>query len=240
MKLNYLFDVDGTLTDPREKMDCNFVFFFINWMRGKNVFLVAGSDIEKIQAQLPASILKRCKGIFCCMGNELWIENKLIYRNSWKPTVKLLDRLLDLLKSSPYPDKKTRWTESRRGMLNFSIAGRDSNVAERKRYNKWDKETKERENIARVINKEFSNLEACLGGEISLDIQPKGHNKSLASKWIRENKGGSMVFIGDKTKKGGNDYAITEDLRLNKDGVSYNTSGAKKTQKILEEKYGDV
>ena len=60
MKINYLFDIDGTLTPPRSKMTSEFSFFFLNWMTGRNIYLVTGSDREKIIQQVPNSILVRC------------------------------------------------------------------------------------------------------------------------------------------------------------------------------------
>tara|TARA_B100000131_G_C17744674_1_gene462571 strand:- start:212 stop:583 length:372 start_codon:yes stop_codon:yes gene_type:complete len=119
-------------------------------------------------------------------------------------------------------------------MINFSTAGRDSNAEERKAYFKWDKEKSERLRLASVINKKFPNLEACLGGEISLDIQPRGFNKSLASKWVRENEEGRIFFIGDKTEKGGNDFAIAQDIKINGDGEFYKTLSPVNTKLILD------
>ena len=77
-------------------------------------------------------------------------------------------------------------------------------------------------------------MEACSGGEISLDIQPRGFNKSLASKWVRDNESGNIIFVGDKTNKGGNDYAISQDIESNMDGQSYTTSSPRRTRSILE------
>ena len=63
--------------------------------------------------------------------------------------------------------------EYRTGMLNFSIVGRDIDRSRRLEYSTWDKDKKEREKIAKNFNKLFKNysLEACIGGEISIDIQ---------------------------------------------------------------------
>ena len=44
----------------------------------------------------------------------------------------------------------------------------------------------------------------------SIDIHPKGCNKSQAKKWILDKLGEdtTIYFYGDKTLKGGNDYEI--------------------------------
>ena len=82
-RLVYLFDVDGTLTAPMKKMESGTIMCFLNWMNGKEVYIVAGSDKKKIEKQLPSSILNRMAGIFCSSANELWCKNKLIYKNKW-------------------------------------------------------------------------------------------------------------------------------------------------------------
>ena len=55
----YLFDVDGTLTPPRQKMTEDFYQFFDRWVCDKVVYLVSGSDYKKIQEQVPENILKK-------------------------------------------------------------------------------------------------------------------------------------------------------------------------------------
>ena len=99
---HYLFDVDGTLTEPRRKMESSFTMSFLSWMEERSVFLVAGSDLDKVNQQVPSSVTKRCSGIFCSMGNEFWSNDLLIYRKEWKASIKLLDRLADIRKKSSY------------------------------------------------------------------------------------------------------------------------------------------
>ena len=42
--MNYIFDVDGTLTPSRSKMDKEFLEFFTNWIATHNTTLVTGND----------------------------------------------------------------------------------------------------------------------------------------------------------------------------------------------------
>ena len=42
-KTYYIFDVDGTLTKPRQKADNRFVKKFISWSEGKNLVLAPRS-----------------------------------------------------------------------------------------------------------------------------------------------------------------------------------------------------
>ena len=235
--ISYLFDVDGTLTLPQQRMDSSNAWAFLSWMDEKDVYIVAGSGIEKVEHQIPNSILKRLEGIFCSMANEFWVINgkrELIYRNEWKPPIELISDLCNFQMGSPYPVKKNNYLEQRTGMVNFSVAGRDSNMEERKAYFEWDKEHGERKKIAAHLSGEYPNIEILIGGQISMDIQPKGKNKSLAGKYIRANIGGRMMFFGDKTQEGGNDYDIAKDIALCGDGEIFPVTGPSQTLTILE------
>ena len=57
MKQTYVFDVDGTLTPPRQPIEALFATFFLNFARSRSVVLVSGSDLPKLQQQLPEEIL---------------------------------------------------------------------------------------------------------------------------------------------------------------------------------------
>ena len=215
----YLFDIDGTLTHPRQKITKEFQEFFIKWMDHKNVFLVTGSDLSKAKEQLGEEVLKHCAGIFCSMANELYIGNDLEYKNSIRLPEMLLSWLEQYLYTSEYPEKTGNHFEYRPGMLNFSVVGRNASKEQRDNYYEWDNLYGERKFIAGYINSKFEkDFEACIGGQISIDIQGKGKNKSQASKWIRKNIGDTMHFFGDRCEKGGNDYDIVKDISDNRDG----------------------
>jgi len=219
--ISYLFDIDGTLTLPRQKIDSQFEEFFFEWMQDRKVFLVTGSDMKKIREQLSERIIDSCAGIFCSMANEFYVGGKEIYKNTFEMPEGFLYWLHKQFDNSTYPIKRSNNFEYRTGMLNFSIAGRDSSLEERNAYYEYDKKTGERKKIAQLINEMYPNkLEACLGGQISIDIQNVGNNKSLASKWLRNNINTDIIFFGDKTMPDGNDRAIVEDIIKNMDEFS--------------------
>jgi phosphomannomutase len=235
--INYLFDIDGTLTQPRQKITPEFEEFFYNWMQDRMVFLVTGSDLAKVKEQLSERIILSCQGVFCSMANELYKGDKQIYKNDLKISDELIFWLKQQLEKSPYPIKRTNNLEFRSGMLNFSIAGRDSSVEERNAYYEWDKLNGERQRIAEYINNTYPDMEACVGGQISIDIQNKGNNKSLASDYIRTFvHQPDIIFFGDKTMPGGNDRAIVEDIINNMDEYSgyYQVHGPDDLKTILE------
>ena len=45
--MNYIFDIDGTLTPSRLPIDPEFEKFFLEWMKDKKVYFVTGSDKDK-------------------------------------------------------------------------------------------------------------------------------------------------------------------------------------------------
>ena len=44
MKEVFVFDVDGTLTEPRKKIDSEFKDFMLKFIENNDVYLVTGSD----------------------------------------------------------------------------------------------------------------------------------------------------------------------------------------------------
>jgi phosphomannomutase len=236
----FLFDVDGTLTSPRKYIDPLDTIVFLSWMAGKSVYLVTGSDRKKVMQQMPMSILARCEGVFCSMANQFF-DNKrdcIVYSNDWSPPANLLNDLNNFLLKSEYDTKCGNHIEHRPGMINFSVVGREAGDTERGRYSDWDKLHKERASIATILRNKYQDLDVNIGGQISIDINPKGANKSQASKWIRENKeNANIIFFGDKCFKGGNDYDICLDIQRNKDGVFWQVSGPRETLEILKEQY---
>ena len=96
-------------------------------------------------------------------------------------------------------------------MLNFSIVGRDCSLEQRQDYFEYDNNVGERSSIAEEINATWKDIEAVIGGQISIDITPKGMNKSQVLNEIKKYfSDEEYIFIGDRTMEGGNDYPLAE------------------------------
>ena len=50
--IKYIFDVDGTLTPSRQKIDPEFSTFMVNFACEHDVYLVTGSDRDKTLVQV--------------------------------------------------------------------------------------------------------------------------------------------------------------------------------------------
>ena len=204
----YVFDVDGTLTPAREKMDPEFKLRFKEFFRSQEYALVSGSDYNKLLFQVGVDILSDAKYVFACAGNSVWQKGVEIHKSDWVPSKLLIDRLNFILDNSKYADRFGNHIEHRPGMINFSVVGRMALPIERKNYYDWDKIHNEREDICNELLKEFPELEFEVGGEISIDIYPLGNNKSQVLNYIKD----TIYFFGDGIMPGKNDWRLAEVL----------------------------
>ena len=62
----YIFDVDGTLTPSRKKIDQEFLKFFMNFSSNHDVYLVTGSDRDKTLEQVTTELYHNCKRVYNC------------------------------------------------------------------------------------------------------------------------------------------------------------------------------
>jgi len=233
----FIFDVDGTLTPSRLPMTKKFAKFFDKWSSTNKYYLVTGSDLDKTKEQLPIAYIDRAEAIFTCCGNQMWRDNELIYNNKFELTSKLKNALDIVLMSSPYPHRYGNHIEDRGSMVNFSIVGRNCTQEQREEFFKWDNEKGERRKISIFLKQKFKDLDAVLGGQISIDIYPKGMDKSQILDIITQERlvqPSEYIFIGDRTQIGGNDYPLAKLMRETDDCDYYQTESWEKTKQILE------
>ena len=95
---------------------------------------------------------------------------------------------------------------------------------------------KDRDALAKEFNKNFKkkyNIEALIGGQISLDIQPVGNDKGQVLKHILfKGTPNEIIFFGDKCYEGGNDYSVAQ-----KADIFWQVKNWKHTHKILAKEY---
>ena len=216
--MNYIFDIDGTLTPSRLKIDSKFEKFFLKWMKDKDVYLVTGSDKDKTVEQVGEKIWTKAKRVYQSCGNAVYEGGELIKQLDFKLDKELRRLLYTFQAASEWKIRYGNHIEERIGLINYSTIGRNCPQEARERYAEWDKEIKERELFCKMVEDTFPDLEASVGGEISIDIYPKGKNKSQVLLDIN----GTVTFFGDKCQPGGNDYPLVE--RLGQLNELYNLS----------------
>ncbi len=243
----FLFDVDGTLTVAKQKMDTTFQKDFLKWMTGKEVYIVSGGTFERILNQVGSDVLDKTSGVFACMGNAFlqksdlinetgFNEWRLVYKNKFTYPKNLNRRLDSIVSKSDFPVKTGRHYEERVGMINFSIVGRNADLDQRKQYEEWDAEKQERKEIVEALRGKFNTLDFVIGGAVSMDIFNKGNDKSQIIKRyfdeaLQHNK---IHFVGDRIPFPGNDHTLAKLLRAHSNGAAYEVETWKDTAKLLK------
>ena len=247
MKTIYLFDVDGTLTPAKSKMDKVFAKQFANWMEAKEVYIVSGGSFVRIIDQLGLSIVNKTSGVFACMGNIFYRqidqinpsgfgEWQIVYENKFKEPSGLRKDLKELVEKSEYYEKTGNHYEERAGMLNFSIVGRNADPNQRRAYSSYDSEYQERARIVEELKVKYTSLDFVVGGAVSIDIFKTGDDKSQIidryfDEAIEHNK---IIFVGDRIPFPGNDHAIATALRQHINGIAYEVKEWEDTTKLLK------
>ena len=216
MKRIFMFDIDGTLTPARQPMTEEMTETFSGFCERNRVILVTGSDMRKVKEQVPPQIRSLVEGIFTCSGNAYVIGDEIIYEHSFVPPEGLVDLLEDWLEYSHYPIKAGDHLEHRTGMLNYSTVGRNCSQEQREDYEAWDDENGERKILREKILYMWPSLDCAIGGQISVDIYPKGMDKSQAYNRIKGgNPDHAIIFCGDRLMPGGNDYPFFRAMGAN-------------------------
>ena len=244
-----LFDVDGTLTPPRLSIEGDMISC-LKKIKKENTFLgkpfhigfLGGSDYKKQIEQLGEEHLDLFDWKLTENGLITYFYNELVHRNSFSDFLgednfqDLMNIVLKIFSTVKIPAlvKRGTFIEYRTGMINISPIGRQCSQKERNRFEGYDKIYNIREKIIIEIQKEWNRLypeielSFSIGGQISVDIFPKGWDKTYFLNEL-EKRYDTIYFFGDKTEKGGNDYEIYHDPRVK--GIS--VSSPKDTIRIL-------
>jgi phosphomannomutase len=228
----FIFDVDGTLTPSRQKIDPSFKEWFTQFCIDNDVYLVTGSDYAKTQEQLGDYLLRWPMVVYGCSGNDVWAKGERIWSNKWEAPNGLYELMHGWLQTSSFPLRTGNHIEERMGTINFSIVGRNCTLGERKMYIEHDISNRERESIALQINMEFPEITAKIGGETGIDIYPKGKDKSQIVKDFSTDD--FIMFFGDKMDEGGNDKPLADVLFKSYQGINYHVTDWKHTWEILK------
>jgi phosphomannomutase len=227
---NFIFDVDGTLTPSRGRIDPEFHDFFLDFCRRFIVYIVTGSDIDKTREQIGDEILNTVTISFQCAGNSNWAAGRKLYEYIWEPPSDLISFLKEKLIESRYKPKTGNHIDNRDGMINFSVVGRNATIQDRHLYRQWDEHKRERKNIAREIMDKFPNIQAQVAGETGIDIYEVGRDKAQVAEWIQH----PILFFGDKMQIGGNDYPLMKRLETYPKSKSIQVKDWKDTYRYLQ------
>jgi HAD superfamily hydrolase (TIGR01484 family) len=200
----WLFDVDGTLTDPGYKIYPDFERLMDTFVNSYTTYFCTGSDYKKVLDQLGANLCYNAEGVFCCSGNAQYYQHELVRKQDFCLTVHEEAYLLECIEKSKYTVHTGNHIESRIGSINFSTIGRNADALQRTHYAVWDKTHQERANILQEMKHKFLRLDGAIGGEISIDFYERGNNKGQIANYVPR----QFIFFGDKGTNLGNDYPL--------------------------------
>ncbi|XP_017337135.1 phosphomannomutase 1 [Ictalurus punctatus] len=236
-----LFDVDGTLTLPREKIDPQLDAFFQSLRSKVKIGIVGGSDYSKIAEQLGEGddVIHKFDYVFAENGTVQYKDGRLLSKQAiqnqlgeelLQDLINFCLRYMGLIK---LPKKRGTFIEFRNGMLNISPVGRSCTLEERIEFAEIDKKEKIREKFVAALQKEFAGkgLRFTRGGLISFDIFPEGWDKRLCLDVLEQEGLSTIYFFGNETSLGGNDYEIFEDPRT----IGFTVYSPKDTVRLCQE-----
>ena len=252
-----LFDMDGTLTEPRKNMLTSMCNALSKLQKnGFVVGIVSGSDLDYIIEQ--CELILDIPGldydmldIYPCNGTKHYkigdygnpvkqYENEMkdfLIKGRYQKLVYELSNILgdltvdpNLVESMPLTGN---FINMRGSMINFCPIGRNASQEDRKVWCTLDNEYSIRKSILEKLNFAFpeGDITFKLGGDTSIDIFPTGWDKTYVLKNFKDEE--TIWFIGDRCQKLGNDKELYDAIKLRNDGESFETLGPNKTIEII-------
>lgn len=204
--MQYIFDVDGTLTPSRSLMNQKFETWFEHWGTHNAYYLVTGSDREKTLDQVGKTVYNQALAVYQCSGNDVWKQDLNVRTTTFEIPDKLRFELLSILHDSGFRPKTGRHIEERPGLVNFSIVGRKATLEDRYNYRGWDEHKNERQSICEQLRSRWPRYNFQIAGETGIDITTKDATKAQILKDFQPTD--TIYFFGDNCQLGGNDHEI--------------------------------
>lgn len=248
-----MFDMDGTLTPARKAISGEMHKVLCRLSdQGHTVCIVSGSPFKYIQEQLKMTELKYPKSlvIMPCNGTQVYTlddlsgEYELIYKLTMKDhldknsslTQPYRELATNVLELQNYATRKYEFPltgnfiSDRGSMVNWCMIGRDASHEDRDAFTIEDKEKDLRKHLreclrVRLDASDLHMIDLTLGGSTSIDIFPKGWDKTYALRHL--DKSMTAWFWGDKCMPGGNDHALYEALQVH--GRSFSVDSPEET-----------
>ena len=259
MSKYFLFDMDGTLTEPRRSIERPMVDKLLSLLTVAKVGVVTGSDFDYIQEQCSEFLNKgeqlpllfQNLSLFPCNGTKAYKWEKdtksftkihssnmitaLGQENYNRVLKQCLTYQLEIALRHDLPYTGT-FLHYRESMLNWCPVGRSAGQEARGRWVEEDSKHEIRtaylEKLINFFNSQNISLTAALGGSTSFDIYPTGWDKTYVLNHVLDD---NIIFVGDRCKPGGNDYTIYTALEAAEGHQSYSTDSTSTTIRIIEE-----
>lgn len=249
-----LFDMDGTLTEPRSSFESKSLEDTLYQLTnlGVHIGIVTGSDLKYLKQQMGVFLgrspsrykthLLPCNGTkylkppkFANQDHDLVSDMSMLDELGSENYRKLVKEIID--QQFEFSDKDIplsgHFIDYRGSMINWSPIGREATSQQRLEFIKMDNDLNLRTNVLDGFRSQLAWLEIDkdvvikLGGDTSFDVYPTGWDKTYALKHF---PGWDLWFIGDRCCDNGNDFEIFNAC----EGQSYITCGPENTEKIIQ------
>ncbi|XP_056653414.1 phosphomannomutase 1 isoform X1 [Monodelphis domestica] len=167
-----LFDVDGTLTPARQKIDPE-VAAFLQELRGRvKIGVVGGSDYSKIAEQLGEGdeVIEKFDYVFAENGTVQYKNGRLLSKQTIQNHLgeellqDLINFCLNYMALLKLPKKRGTFIEFRNGMLNVSPIGRSCTLEERIEFSELDKQSSHPDGLSLPVCKMSQRRRSLWGG----------------------------------------------------------------------------
>jgi phosphomannomutase len=244
----FVFDVDGTLSPSRSKIDYQMSNLIKRILETKKMAIITGGAFADIKKQVLEEIgldnsLNKNLTLLPTNGGGLWIfTEKWTEVSSYKLVKEEKDKIKKAIceivgekeclnNQENYGDK----IQDRDSEITYSALGEHAPLEQKKA---WDPDFKKRISLQNKLMQKLPEFEVKIGGTTSIDITPKGMDKAYAIKKLMEYfnlEKKDIIFFGDAVYENGNDYPV---FLMNIDTVK--VSGPEETKKILADEFSLV
>tara|TARA_Y100001973_G_C5195452_1_gene333939 strand:+ start:469 stop:1266 length:798 start_codon:yes stop_codon:yes gene_type:complete len=254
-----LFDMDGTLTPVRQKIQPEMISSLLKLSMISDIGIVTGSGQDYLREQCNDLInhkspgLKKSITLLPCNGTQKLTYNakkkdwnldsavKMIDELSKSAFDKLIKVLLELQLEVASKEEYSmipltgNFISYRGSMINWCPMGRDASLDDRQVFEKADKKFSLRKGLVDKFETSIRHANICgivsaLGGNTSIDIYPTGWDKTYSLRHVNSD---SVWFVGDRCLPGENDYSLYQYLKS--DRRSFRTSSPQETSLIIKD-----
>tara|TARA_B100001250_G_C19584422_1_gene693557 strand:+ start:92 stop:805 length:714 start_codon:yes stop_codon:yes gene_type:complete len=228
-RMNYIFDVDGTLTPGDGCMDTSFMEWFKIFEHTHHVYLVTGTDKKNTIRRVGRDVFYRAKRVYCNYGNVVYEGDNEVYNMPWEVPDEIRSFLSKELRNSKFTIRTGNHMDKTSGRIRFSVLGQKGSKEQKNAYKMWDMKTNERAEIASKFNKKFIDHHAAIHWKgLELNITPRHQHKSQ----MLRDFDGNIKFFGNDFDIGGSDRGLYKGVRK-LGGATYKVYDDKHTWELL-------
>jgi len=225
-KTLFLFDIDGTLCEPKLEVKDNMCQQLKNLHEMKDIELacVTCNNMSNAKRELKDSF-QFFSDFFTENGVVTYDKDlKIVQQGSMKELLgeekykNLTDFFYKYIETIDVPFKIGKnYLDERSAVINVSPVGNPVTLEQREQMRVWESEKHPVEKMRKACEDKFGKeygLRFTKGGIKSFDVFPSGWDKTYCLQFIKNKKFDNIIFFGDNTYPGGADYdlAIHDDV----------------------------